>query len=71
VRDLCRRLLAVKEPPAVIGPQEVDSINIIARWIYRHSDERHFIPLHDEPGLTVRGALAAVRACCSPCPACQ
>ena len=71
VRDLRRRLLAVKESPAVIGPHEVDGINIIARWIYRHSDERHFIPLHDEPGLTVRRALAAVRACSGSGPTCQ
>jgi hypothetical protein len=68
LRDLCLRLLAVKDPPAVIGPHEVDSINIIARWIYRHSDEHSFIPLYDQPGLTVRGALAAVRACRGACP---
>ena len=67
VRDLCVRLLALKEPPAVIGPQEVDSINIIARWIYRHADEHSFIPLHHQPGLTVPGALAAVRACRGVC----
>ena len=51
----------------MIGPQEVDSINIIARWIYRHAEEHRFIPLHDQPGLTVQGALAAVRACRGVC----
>src|SRR5205085_9296594 len=35
LRELCARLLASQEPPAVIGREEVDSINIIARWIYR------------------------------------
>ena len=60
---LCERLLASREPPAVIGQDEVDGINIIARWIYRHSDERSFIPLHDLRDATVERALGAVRSC--------
>jgi len=63
LRALCGRLLASEEPPAVVGQDEVDGINIIARWIYRHSDEQSFIPLHGKPGPTVDRALAAVRAC--------
>jgi DNA polymerase-3 subunit epsilon len=67
LRELCLRLLDAAEPPAVIGQDEVDGINIIARWIYRHSDERHFIPLHARPGATVAQAVAAVRACRDTC----
>jgi DNA polymerase-3 subunit epsilon len=40
------------EPPKVVGKAEVDQINIISRWIHRHSDDRAFFPfqtaLHDE-----------------------
>ncbi len=63
LRALCERLLLSEEPPAVIGQDEVDGINIIARWIYRHSDEQSFIPLHKRPVPTVARALEAVRAC--------
>lgn len=63
LRALCDRLLLSEEPPAVIGQDEVDGINIIARWIYRYSDERSFIPLHKRPGPTVARALEAVRTC--------
>ena len=63
LRALCLRLLASREPPALIGRDEVDGINIIARWIYRHSDERSFIPLYERHVPTVAQALDAVRAC--------
>jgi len=63
LRALCVRLLASEEPPAVIGQDEVDGINIIARWIYRYSDAQSFIPLHKKSAATVDRALAAVRAC--------
>ncbi len=63
LRELCARLLASREPPPAVAQHEVDGINIIARWIYRHSDERTFIPLRDKPGATVTQALAAVVAC--------
>lgn len=38
-------------PPAQVGPEEVDQINIISRWIHRHSDEeeRSFFQLPDDP----------------------
>ena len=67
VRGLCARLLASAEPPAVIEQYEVDSINIIARWIYRHSDERHFIPLQTRSSATVAQAVAAIRLCRATC----
>src|SRR5579885_3757048 len=31
-------------PPAIVGRAEVDQINIISRWIHRHSDDRAFFP---------------------------
>ncbi len=34
------------EPPSIVGKAEVDQINIISRWIHRHSDDRAFFPLH-------------------------
>ncbi len=67
LRELCLRLLGAAEPPAVIVQHEVDGINIIARWIYRHSDEQRFIPLQARPGATIAQAVAAVRACRDTC----
>lgn len=62
LRLLCQALLAASEPPPLVGQDEVDSINIIARWIYHHSDDHCFIPLHNTSGDTVERALGAVRA---------
>ncbi|GCE12027.1 exonuclease domain-containing protein [Tengunoibacter tsumagoiensis] len=31
-------------PPTIVGKAEVDQINIISRWIHRHSDDRAFFP---------------------------
>ncbi len=31
-------------PPSIVGRAEVDQINIISRWIHRHSDDRAFFP---------------------------
>jgi DNA polymerase-3 subunit epsilon len=33
------------QPPDIVGKAEVDQINIISRWIHRHSDDRAFFPL--------------------------
>jgi len=69
LRDLCDALLHSEEPPTAIGQDEVDGINIIARWIYRHSDDRSFIPLHKASrgsggaAPTIDRALDAVRVC--------
>ncbi len=32
------------EPPGIVSKAEVDQINIISRWIHRHSDDRAFFP---------------------------
>ncbi|MBV9259646.1 MAG: GIY-YIG nuclease family protein, partial [Ktedonobacteraceae bacterium] len=32
------------EPPSIVGKAEVDQINIISRWLHRHSDDRAFFP---------------------------
>src|SRR5436305_2368458 len=69
-----RELLAVAanlgSPPDVVGQAEVDQINIISRWIHRHSDDRAFFPFQhvlgceDEvEGLVVRvwGEVDGVR----------
>jgi DNA polymerase-3 subunit epsilon len=32
------------EPHPIVGQAEVDQINIISRWIHRHSDDRAFFP---------------------------
>ncbi len=33
------------KPPDIVGKAEVDQINIISRWIHRHSDDRAFFSL--------------------------
>jgi DNA polymerase III subunit epsilon len=48
------------EAPNIVGKAEVDQINIISRWIHRHSDDRAFFPFqhaltdHDEARLLVQ-----------------
>ncbi|GCE46587.1 DNA polymerase-3 subunit epsilon [Thermosporothrix hazakensis] len=46
LRELLRRAEALGEPPAQVGQAEVDQINIISRWIHRHSEDRAFFPFH-------------------------
>ena len=36
---------ALGEAPNIVGKAEVDQINIISRWIHRHSDDRAFFPI--------------------------
>lgn len=43
--ELIARAAALGEPPSIVGKAEVDQINIISRWIHRHSDDRAFFPL--------------------------
>ena len=50
VHELLARAAALGDPPSIVGKAEVDQINIISRWIHRHSDDRAFFPLH--PALT-------------------
>ncbi len=47
LRALVERAQALPAPPKRVGKEEVDQINIIARWIQRHSEEheRAFFPL--------------------------
>jgi DNA polymerase-3 subunit epsilon len=47
LRALVERAQSLPAPPKRVGKAEVDQINIIARWIQRHSDEhqRAFFPL--------------------------
>src|SRR6266567_6162390 len=54
VKQTVGELLAIAanlgKPPDMVGQAEVDQINIISRWIHRHSDDRAFFPL--QPALT-------------------
>lgn len=44
IRELLARAVELGDPPSIVGKAEVDQINIISRWIHRHSDERAFFP---------------------------
>jgi DNA polymerase-3 subunit epsilon len=44
IQELLVRAAEMGEPPAIVGKAEVDQINIISRWIHRHSDDRAFFP---------------------------
>jgi len=74
LRNAAKTLLQVASslglPPDRVGKAEVDQINIIARWIHQHSDdrERAFFPLPkqlddpDEVEVFADGLLAAIDA---------
>ncbi len=53
VFELLATAAALGDPPGIVGKAEVDQINIISRWIHRHSDDRAFFPL--QPALTDAG----------------
>ena len=42
--EFLARAAELGEPPNIVGKAEVDQINIISRWIHRHSDDRAFFP---------------------------
>lgn len=44
VRELLTLAATLGEPPSIVGKAEVDQINIISRWIHRHSNDRAFFP---------------------------
>jgi DNA polymerase-3 subunit epsilon len=44
VRELLTLAGRLGDPPSIVGKAEVDQINIISRWIHRHSDDRAFFP---------------------------
>ncbi len=46
IHELLEVAFALGDPPSIVGKAEVDQINIISRWIHRHSDDRAFFPLH-------------------------
>ena len=45
VYELITLAIALGDAPSIVGKAEVDQINIISRWIHRHSDDRAFFPL--------------------------
>ena len=71
VRELLAFAATLGEPPSIVDRAEVDQINIISRWIHRHSDDRafflfqHALADEDEASLLTRriwAELDAVRA---------
>ncbi len=44
VRELLQHAVSLGDPPSIVGKAEVDQINIISRWIHRHSNDRAFFP---------------------------
>ena len=44
VDELLTVAATLGEPPSIVGKAEVDQINIISRWIHRHSNDRAFFP---------------------------
>lgn len=44
IHELLSVAAKLGEPPNIVGKAEVDQINIISRWIHRHSHERAFFP---------------------------
>jgi len=45
VHELVKLAASLGEPPSIVDRAEVDQINIISRWIHRHSNDRAFFPL--------------------------
>jgi DNA polymerase-3 subunit epsilon len=50
IRELLLRAAQLGEPPSIVGKAEVDQINIISRWIHRHSEDRAFFPCQSALG---------------------
>jgi DNA polymerase-3 subunit epsilon len=44
VKELLTVAAILGDPPSIVGKAEVDQINIISRWIHRHSNDRAFFP---------------------------
>ncbi len=42
--ELLEIAASLGSPPDMVGQAEVDQINIISRWVHRHSDDRAFFP---------------------------
>ncbi|HLX55757.1 MAG TPA: exonuclease domain-containing protein [Ktedonobacteraceae bacterium] len=61
VRELLCVALSLGEPPSIVGKAEVDQINIISRWIHRHSSDRAFFPFQQALGDEDEARLLAQR----------
>lgn len=61
VSELVQHAAALGEPPGIVGQAEVDQINIISRWIHRHSDDRAFFPLQSALDASSEAQLLAQR----------
>lgn len=53
LRELLTVAAGLGSPPDIVGQAEVDQINIISRWIHRHSDDRAFFPFQQVLGCEV------------------
>ena len=45
VHDALAVATTLGDAPSIVGKAEVDQINIISRWIHRHSNDRAFFPI--------------------------
>lgn len=61
VGELLEKAAVLGEPPSIVGQAEVDQINIISRWIHRHSDDRAFYPVQDALADPAEARLLAQR----------
>lgn len=61
VGELLQRAAALGEPPGIVGQAEVDQINIISRWIHRHSEDRAFFPIRSALVGPAQARLFALR----------
>lgn len=61
VLELIARAAELGEPPSIVGKAEVDQINIISRWIHRHSDDRAFFPVQAALSDTIQAQQLAER----------
>ncbi len=72
-RGLALRAAALGAPPLCVGREEVDQINIVARWISHHSEdsERSFFslpPALDQPDEIAAFAARVATTVCAPTP---
>jgi DNA polymerase-3 subunit epsilon len=45
VGELLQRAAVLEELPGIVGQAEIDQINMLSRWIHRHSEDRAFFPI--------------------------
>src|SRR5579883_1402194 len=61
VRELLQVARQLGAPPSIVGKAEVDQINILSRWIHRHSEDRAFFPLQQALGDEEEARMLAQR----------